>query len=81
MYNTRSNELTNKAKSFSNYKKNYVNQINENKHKELLSFFNVSIIDWQSYEWQLKNRIDNISVVNELFNTDLDLNNYQKIIK
>lgn len=73
MYNTRSNELTNKAKSFSNYKKNYINKINQNNFKTLLSFFNISIIDWQSYEWQLKNRIDNISVINELFNTDLDL--------
>ena len=74
MYNIRSNELTNKAKSFLKYKKNYINQINQNNCKTLLSFFNISILDWQSYKWQLKNKIDNISVINELFNTDLDLN-------
>ncbi len=74
MYNIRSKELTNKAKSFLNFKENYINQINQNNHNTLLSFFNINDIDWNCYEWQLKNRIDNISVINELFNIDLDLN-------
>lgn len=64
----RSNELTNKAQSFLEYKTTYF-QEHINISKEIfLEFFNATEEKWNNWNWQLENRITNAEQLNNIFN-------------
>lgn len=57
----RSIELTNLSESFLKYKQIFISNMKNSEplcpRDELLNYFNASIVDWNDFHWQLKNRI------------------------
>lgn len=71
---SRSNELTKISHEFLNYKLDYfskqnVENIRKNKNK-ILKYFNANQQQWDSWEWQVRNSISSINIINQIFNLD-----------
>lgn len=76
----RSNELTDKAKSFLQFKSNSTHENNYIQHKIFLQdYFNISETQWNDWTWQLKNRINNADQLNDIFH--LSLPQYTQIME
>ncbi len=52
-------------------KQEIVNMTKLNKEK-ILKYFNASLDDWQSYNWQISHRISNVQVLNDIFKLKKD---------
>ena len=77
---SRSNELTNKAKPFFQFKSNYFQKNNYFQRKLFLQdYFSISEKQWNDWVWQLKNRISNVDQLNEIFH--LSLSQYTQIME
>ncbi|MBA4697965.1 MAG: KamA family radical SAM protein [Ruminococcus sp.] len=75
----RSANLTIKAKSFFDYKTEYYSQLKHSSKELLLNYFGATENDWESWTWQLKNRITNAEQLKELF--DIPQYEYEQIRK
>lgn len=76
--NIRSNELTSKAKPFFEYKSISFRNNNYFKRKLILQdYFNTNEYQWNDWTWQLKNRINSIDQLNDIFH--LSSSQYTKI--
>lgn len=64
----RSNELTSKAKSFFQFKKHYFQKSDFFERKLIIqNHFNIGEKQWNDWTWQLKNRITNADILNDIF--------------
>lgn len=68
----RSNELTNKVKPYLQFKRNFF-QKNDYFQRKLIiqNYFNISENQWNDWTWQLKNRINNVEQLNDIFHLSL----------
>lgn len=64
----RSNELTSKAESFFQFKNSYFRKNDHLQSKLVLqNYFNIGDNQWNDWQWQLKNRINSIEQLNNIF--------------
>lgn len=73
----RSNELTQKAQSFFEFKTAYFQKHRSISNKKVLEFFNVAEENWNDWNWQLKNRVTDAEQLKDIF--DLSLERYTQI--
>lgn len=72
---SRSNELTNIANPFFQFKNNSFRENNYSQRKQILQdYFKISEDKWNDWTWQLKSRITNVDQLNDIFHLSLHQN-------
>lgn len=76
----RSNELTSKAKTFFQFKSNSFQKNDYFQRKLILqNYFNISENQWNDWTWQLKNRVNTVNQLDNIFH--LSPNQYKQIME
>ena len=72
----RSEILSDMSKSFFEYKNRFLNK-KYKQNQKIIKYFHVSYEDWNNWEWQMKNKIENVEQLKDIF--DLSQNEYKTI--
>ena len=74
--NNRSVELSEKAKDYFTFKSSYTNDTINNKYA-IINYYNVDEELWDSYEWQMANRINDLNKIKDIFPNAI-INGFEK---
>jgi lysine 2,3-aminomutase len=81
----RSNELTEHARSYTDYLKNWpdasaIREQTEMRRKQIMEVLGGSEEDWSNWKWQLKNRINNPWILSRIFDlNDLEIKAIERV--